>query len=255
MTSPRFPFALSHPLSVLLDKSPQDFTRADMIRVIEREENRTDHLPLYGARRQTEGAQAPGRRTKPRPKPILAEGERVDGSSLFKGMVETAMSDLYVVPVYSTAFLNPFDDRSLDFICRYFTKDGVPAPFAPDNILNRAAALFRKNTGLELQALGEIEFYLLSDRGPRAFSRPNRRRGITIPPRSSRSGAIVNEILSRITQITGAVKYAHGEVGSVESVRSDRARNQGQAGRAAGSRIPSPARSRRWPTTSSSAGG
>ena len=34
-----------------------------------------------------------------------------DGSSLFKGLVDTALSDLYVVPSYKTAFLSPFDER------------------------------------------------------------------------------------------------------------------------------------------------
>jgi len=32
---------------------------------------------------------------------ILAEGERVDGSSLYKGLVDMGLSDLYVVPVYN----------------------------------------------------------------------------------------------------------------------------------------------------------
>jgi glutamine synthetase len=72
----------------------------------------------------------------------LAEGERVDGSSLFNGMVDAALSDLYIVPVFRTAFLNPFDDGSLDFICRYLTPDGMLAPFAPDNILAAAEAHF-----------------------------------------------------------------------------------------------------------------
>ena len=38
---------------------------------------------------------------------ILATGERVDGSSLFS-YVEAASSDLYVIPRFSTAFVNPF---------------------------------------------------------------------------------------------------------------------------------------------------
>jgi glutamine synthetase len=36
-----------------------------------------------------------------------------------------------------------------------------------------------------------------------------------------KSGEILNEIVRHITQITGSVKYAHSEVGYVESVRSD----------------------------------
>lgn len=72
---------------------------------------------------------------------ILADGERVDGSSLFKGMVDTALSDLYVISVYKTAFLNPFDKDSLDFTCRYLTQDGNLAVFALDNILYHADQL------------------------------------------------------------------------------------------------------------------
>ncbi|MCX6565405.1 MAG: glutamine synthetase beta-grasp domain-containing protein [Candidatus Aminicenantes bacterium] len=226
MPSSRFPFALSHPLSALLDKHQKDFTRADFVRVIEQKglERITFHYTaLDGKLKELKLPVA----HEAQAESILAEGERVDGSSLFKGMVETAMSDLYVVPVYSSAFLNPFDDRSLDFVCRYFTKDGTPAPFAPDNILKRAADLFRKNTGLELHALGEIEFYLLSERGPELFPAEVQGGYHNASP-FLKSGPIVNEILSRITQITGAVKYAHGEVGYVDSVRSDLAEIKGK---------------------------
>lgn len=45
---------------------------------------------------------------------ILANGERVDGSSLFRSMVGVDASDLYVVPVYRSAFLNPFHEPSLE---------------------------------------------------------------------------------------------------------------------------------------------
>ena len=219
MPSSRYPFALSSPLSVLLDKRPEDFTRADLIRVIARRglERITFHYTALDGRLKelrlpvADKAQAEA---------ILAEGERLDGSSIFKGMVETAASDLYVVPLYSSAFLNPFDDRSLDFICRYYTKDGTLAPFAPDSILKRAAELFRKNTGLELYALGEIEFYLLSERGSDLFP-TGFQKGYHNSPPFLKSGPIVNEILSRITQINGAVKYAHGEVGCIDGVQSD----------------------------------
>jgi len=95
---------------------------------------------------------------------ILAEGERVDGSSLFKGMVDASLSDLYIIPEYKTAFLNPFDEGSLDFICRYMTKDGNLASFAPDNILAKARKFFCEKTGLDIKAMGELEFFILSKR-------------------------------------------------------------------------------------------
>ena len=40
---------------------------------------------------------------------ILTCGERVDGSSLFS-FIEAGSSDLYVMPRYKTAFVNPFSE-------------------------------------------------------------------------------------------------------------------------------------------------
>ena len=40
---------------------------------------------------------------------ILTCGERVDGSSLFSS-IEAASSDLYVMPVFRTAFIDPFQE-------------------------------------------------------------------------------------------------------------------------------------------------
>ncbi|MCQ2066658.1 MAG: glutamine synthetase, partial [Bacteroidaceae bacterium] len=40
---------------------------------------------------------------------ILEAGERVDGSSLFP-FIEAGKSDLYVIPRYKTAFVNPFSE-------------------------------------------------------------------------------------------------------------------------------------------------
>ncbi len=151
---------------------------------------------------------------------VLAEGERVDGSSLFKGMIDAAVSDLYVVPVFKTAFLNPFDDGSLDFICRYLTRDGSLATFSPDNILARAEAHFRQGTGLEMRALGELEFFLMCDKTSSIFP-ASKQQGYHGALPFIKSGPILNEMVRHITQITGAVKYAHSEVGFIESVRSD----------------------------------
>ena len=51
---------------------------------------------------------------------VLSTGERVDGSSLFK-YIEADSSDLYVVPKYRTAFVNPFEEiPTLDLLCSYF---------------------------------------------------------------------------------------------------------------------------------------
>jgi len=211
--------ALANPLSLMLDKERGDFTRADMLKVIrERGIERLSFLytSLDGKLRElklpfSDFSQA---------ERILASGERVDGSSLFSGLVDAAASDLYVVPSYSTAFLSPFDPTSLNLICRFLDRDGQPAAFTPDNILAIAHERFKERTGLELHALGELEFFLLREGGPENFS-AHRQVGYHASSPFFKGGDVVNEMVRYLTQITGAVKYAHAEVGYIDSVRSD----------------------------------
>jgi len=212
-------YALANPLSVLLDKPASDFDRADLLRVIasEKIERVTFHyLAIDGKLKEltipvTDRYQIES---------VLAEGERADGSSLFKGMVDMALSDLYIVPVYRSAFFNPFDEGSLDFVCRYLAQDGTPASFTYDGILSRAAALFRKVSGLELKAMGELEFFLLTTPTDRSFPVEGGR-GYHGSAPFSKSGPILHEMVHNIARVTGAVKYAHCENGVIDAVRSD----------------------------------
>jgi glutamine synthetase len=211
--------ALANPLSLLLEKERSDFTRADMLEVIRKE--RIERLSFHytsldGKLRElklpfSDYSQA---------ERILASGERVDGSSLFPGLVDAASSDLYVVPSYSTAFLSPFSSSSLHFICRFLDRDGNPAAFTPDNILAIAHRRFKERTGLELHALGELEFFLIREGGPENFS-AFRQVGYHASAPFFKGGDVVNEMVNHLTQITGAVKYAHAEVGYIDSVRSN----------------------------------
>ncbi len=212
-------YALTNPLSIILEKPREDFTRGDLIRVIESKqvERITFHYTALDGKLKELKIPIPNRYQAER---ILADGERVDGSSLFKGMVDTSLSDLYVVPVYKTAFLNPFDENSLDVICRYITRDGNLAPFALDTILHNAAQLFMKTTGLEFYAMGELEFFLLSEASNRVYFAA-KQRGYHASGPFVKSGLILDEMVRYITQITGSVKYAHSEVGCIESTRSD----------------------------------
>lgn len=51
---------------------------------------------------------------------ILSTGERVDGSSLFTH-IEAGNSDLYVIPRFSTAFLDPFAEiPTLCMLCSFY---------------------------------------------------------------------------------------------------------------------------------------
>ena len=219
-------YALDNPLVVLLDKPAADFQRSDFLKIIEsrRIERITFHYTaLDGKLKELKIPVGDPLQAEM----ILAEGERVDGSALFKGMVDVALSDLYVVPVYRTAFLNPFDEGSLDFICRYLTRDGELAPFALDSILSRACWVFRKQSRLDMEVLGELEFYLIGENKLNLY-RAKTQHGYHSASPFLKSGQILNEMVRHITQITGAVKYAHSEVGFVESVRSDLAEISGK---------------------------
>lgn len=218
MKTPRF--ALGNPISALLDKPASEFTRADLLKVIESEriERVTFHyLAIDGKLKELTIPVTDHYHIES----ILAEGERADGSSLFKGMVDMGLSDLYLVPVYRSAFFNPFDDGSLDFVCRYLAQDGRPASFTYDGILARAAALFRESSGLELKAMGELEFFLLTTPADRSYPIEDGR-GYHGSAPFSKSGPILHEMVRNIARVTGAVKYAHCENGVIDAVKSDR---------------------------------
>ena len=86
---------------------------------------------------------------------VLTSGERVDGSSLFP-FLEAGSSDLYVVPRFRTAFINPFAEApTIDILCNFYTKDGEPFEMAPEYTLATAGRAFREATGgMEFEVMG-----------------------------------------------------------------------------------------------------
>jgi glutamine synthetase len=93
---------------------------------------------------------------------ILSAGERVDGSSLFS-FVEACSSDLYVIPRYRTAFLNPFtEEPTLELLCSFYDGLGKPLESSPEYILRKAHNRFHAKTGYTVKALGELEYYVRS---------------------------------------------------------------------------------------------
>lgn len=220
-------FALANPLEEFLNKPPKDFNRDDFLRVIEQQkiERVTFHYTALDGRLKELKIPVTNRLQA---ELILTEGERVDGSSLFKGIVEAGVSDLYVVPEYKTAFLNPFDEHSLDFICRFLDKDGNRAPFALDNVLHKAHVRFREHSGLDLFALGELEFFLFYESDPSTFPM-KKQHGYHEAAPFRKSGAILDEMISHISRITGVVKYSHSEVGFIESIQSEQDEIRGKS--------------------------
>ena len=93
---------------------------------------------------------------------ILTCGERVDGSSLFP-FIEAGSSDLYVVPRFSTAFLDPFAELpTIAMLCSYFNKEGEPLASSPEYTLRKACEAFHETTGMEFEAMGELEYYVIA---------------------------------------------------------------------------------------------
>ena len=150
---------------------------------------------------------------------LLAAGERADGSSLFPGLFEVGASDLYVVPVYRHAFLDPWGADELHVVCRFAGRDGAPSPLTPDTVLAHTVGRLRQATGLELLALAELEHYLILDRGDDRFTgRAQRNYHQSEPFLHGR--AIADEILRLAAALTGRVKYVHAEVGYIDRVAS-----------------------------------
>jgi len=124
-------------------------------------------------------------------------------------------------PRLSTAFLDPFASLpTLAMMCSHAGRDGKPLPQSPDTIVQAAHERLRRETGVELFAHGEVEYFLAkrseekdiygaSERGyhataPFVFGESLRRRALAL-----------------LAEIGVPVKYAHSEVGYVEAGEAD----------------------------------
>ncbi|MDE5647079.1 MAG: glutamine synthetase, partial [Muribaculaceae bacterium] len=94
---------------------------------------------------------------------ILTSGERVDGSSLFR-FIEAGNSDLYVIPRFRPAFVDPFAEiPTVAMLCSFFDKDGAALESSPEYTLSKACRVFKETTGLEFHAMGELEYYVIGE--------------------------------------------------------------------------------------------
>ena len=143
---------------------------------------------------------------------ILTCGERVDGSSLFP-FIEAGSSDLYVLPRFSTAFLDPFAEiPTLSMLCSYFNKDGAPLESSPENTLRKACKAFNDVTGMEFQAMGELEYYVIApDEG--TFPATDQK-GYHESAPYAKFNEFRTQCMAYIAQAGGQIKYGHSEVGN-----------------------------------------
>lgn len=200
-----------NPLVKFLNKPQKEFTKADLIRYIIKNDIEMINLRYVGADGRLKTLNFIINSLEHLDS-ILTYGERVDGSSLFP-YIEAGSSDLYVIPRYRTAFLNPFSDiPAIDILCSYYTKDGKPLESAPEYTLRKAHEAFKQATGLEFQAMGELEYYVISEKED-LFETPDQK-GYHESIPFCKWANLRTEAMRAIAQTGGQIKYGHSEVGN-----------------------------------------
>lgn len=200
-----------NPLVRFLQKPAELFTREDLIKFVEG--NRIQHLNFrYVAgdgRLKTLNFIITGHDHLEN---VLTFGERVDGSSLFPFM-ETGSSDLYVVPRYRTAFINPFSEEpSLEILCSFFDHQGNLLELSPEYVLRKAISHFRKTTGLNMKMMGELEYYINSKN--EGIYPATDQKGYHESEPFAKFEGMRKEALRLIASCGGIIKYGHSEVGN-----------------------------------------
>ena len=197
-----------------LGKPSTEFTKQDLIRFIEEQKIEMLNFRYAGGdgRLKTLNFVITSKAQLDR---LLSIGERVDGSSLLP-YVDASSSDLYVIPRYKTAYVNPFSPiPAVDILCSYYTREGVQLPSSPENILRNAHEALKHSTGLTLEALGELEYYVTYDSQPLYPATAQKSYHESSP--FSKWEALRCEAMQVIAQTGGKIKYGHSEVGNTHA--------------------------------------
>ena len=202
---------IKNPLEVFLGKPSKDFQRADLMLYMEE-----NNIHMLNFRYPGEDGKLKtlnfAIENKAHLENVLTYGERVDGSSIFT-YIDNGSSDLYVIPMYRTAFLDPFAEiPTLDVLCTYFTKDGEPLETEPHHVLTHAYAEFKKRTGYEFKILTELEYYI---RAPKdELYKSTDQHGYHVSAPFCKYEYLRQEAIDILTSCGGIVKYGHAEVGT-----------------------------------------
>lgn len=195
-----------------LDKPSRDFSKSDLIRFIE-----SNGIQMLNFRYSAADSRLKTLnfiiKDRQHLDGILSAGERVDGSSLFPNYVEAGSSDLYVIPRYRTAFVNPFSPiPSLDILCSFYDKDGQPFSNSPEHILRKSHEVLRERTGLSFEVMGELEYYIISAQN-KLYEAVDQR-GYHESSPYCKWEHLRAEAMLAIARCGGFIKYGHSEVGN-----------------------------------------
>ncbi|HOY30864.1 MAG TPA: glutamine synthetase family protein [Bacteroidales bacterium] len=200
-----------NPLVGFLDKPSKDFTKTDLIRFIKEKGIKMVNFRYVGGDNRLKTMNIFINNLK-HLDTVLSTGERVDGSSLFS-YIEAGSSDLYVIPRFRSAFVDPFGSiPTLNILCSYFNKDGEPLTSSPEYILHKAHNVLKEKTGLTFETMGELEYYLISEKDD--LFRASDQRGYHESSPYNKFEDFRTEALQEIVRCGGLVKYAHSEVGN-----------------------------------------
>ena len=212
-----------NPLVRHLRKPMSAFTRADIIQFIEDHQIEMVNFRYVGGdgRLKALNFVIQNRRHL---ESLLSSGERVDGSSLFR-FLEAGSSDLYVVPNFKTVFMNPFSSiPALDIFCSYYDKDGNPLASAPENIMRKAHQSLVDTTGFSLEVMGEIEYYVISERND--LYRATDQRGYHESAPFVKWEQLRLDAMRAMAQTGAMIKYSHSEVGNFSDEEHDYEQNE-----------------------------
>ena len=143
----------------------------------------------------------------------ITEGERVDGSSLFPSFIEAGNSDLYVIPRYRTAFVDPFNEiPTLCLLCGFYDKSGAPFDCGPHATLTRAEKAFEASTGMQFEAMGELEYYVICPEDP--LFPASDQKGYHESEPFAKLNDFRRSCMDHVAKTGGQIKYGHSEVGN-----------------------------------------
>ena len=97
-------------------------------------------------------------------------------------------------------------------LCSYFNKDGEPLESSPEYTLHKACKAFTDVTGMEFQAMGELEYYVISEDD--GLFPATDQRGYHESGPYAKFNDFRTQCMSYIAQTGGQIKYGHSEVGN-----------------------------------------
>ena len=201
-----------NPIVSFLGKEPKEFTKVDIIKFIEENDIQMVNFRYVAGDGKMKTLNF-ALTDKHYLEQILSSGERIDGSNIFPDFIEAGSSDLYIVPRFRTAFVDPFAEiPTVCFLCSFFDKDGNPLEKSPEYVLQKADKKFTELTGLEFWAMGELEYYVIGEKED-TFEIPDQR-GYHESMPFAKFEQFRTQCMYLIAQCGGQIKYGHSEVGN-----------------------------------------